>query len=364
MQTRFDHMAARPAARATAPTAPEAAARPSCQRPRPQAEATPDNPQSQFTPATRKRVRWTIVLAGVLVVLAGTLAASRINLNRPPVAASYNSRLAELDAKLSQALASQLRAAGFQFDVAIVNVEAPACQRAVCLVKGLRRGDLSDLPGLVAVDHLGNGSWSFSGMGELAGLNFNVNAAAEMRRLAESTPPDFLQVPTTATPIQSSGHAAAPFTRAFELWLSAKTETRPGQWLDLDAGRCLTEPDWEYLVHPFNYSHWLRTNSLDLSAAAYADGCCWLFTSHLAFTPADAKLWDQAPPGDVISHPALRSTRPSLRGAFSPKLDQTDTYLFQTEEGTMGILRVLELNRASRELRIQYKLATPPKADK
>jgi hypothetical protein len=201
-------------------------------------------------------------------------------------------------------------------------------------------------------------------MGMLAELKFNADAAAEMRRLAESTPPEFLQVPAAATPIQSPRQAASPFNRAFELWLSARTDGRPVQWLDLETGRCLTEPDGEYFVHGLSYSHWLGSNSLDLFTAVDPDGCHWLFTRHLALAPVDAKLWDQALPDDIISHPALRSAPHRPRAAFSPARDRTDTYLFRAEEGTIGILRVLELNRASQELRIQYKLALPAaKAD-
>jgi hypothetical protein len=200
-------------------------------------------------------------------------------------------------------------------------------------------------------------------MGELAELKFNVDATGEMRRLAESTPPEFLQVPATATPIQSRGEAA-PFNRAFELWLSARTDGRQGQWLDLETGRCLTEPDWEYFVRPLSYTTWLCTNSLDLFAAVYPDGCHWLFTRHMAVAPVDAKLWDQAPPEAITSHPALRSASLRIRDSFPRALDQTDTYLFRTEEGTIGILRVVEVNCASQELRIQYKLAAPAvKAD-
>ncbi len=361
MQTRFNTLAAKSAGRETAP---EAAARPSCQPQPAPAGAAAAQQRSQVTPATRKWVIWTIALAGVLVLLAGTLVAKRISLHRPPVAVSYNSRLAELDTKLSRTLASQLRAAGFEFDAAIVNVEGPACQRAVCLVKRLRRGDLIGLWGRVAGRHSRNGWWSFAGTGELANLNFNVEAAAEMQRLAESTPPEFLQVPAAATPIESPSQAASPFNRAFELWLSARTDGRRVQWLDLETGRCLTEPEWEYFVHGFSYSHWLGSNSLDLFAAVDPDGCHWLFTRHLAVAPVDARLWDQALPDDIVSHPALRSAPHRPRASFSPARDQTDTYLFRTEQGTIGILRVLERNHSSQEMRIQYKLVPPAaKAD-
>ncbi len=364
MKMRSDTVAARSAGRATVPIAPEGAARPSCQPQPLPTETTPAQHPSQVTPAARKRVRWTIALAGVTVLLAGHVVAKRITLYHPPVVVSYNNRLAELDTKLSQALAAQLRGAGFEFDAAVVNVEGPACQRAVCLVKGLRRGDLLRCPGRMAGRHSGNGSWSFAGMGELAELKFTVDAATEMRRLAESTPPEFLQVPVSAAPIQSRPQAASSLSRAFELWLSAGTDGRPLRWLDFETGQSLTEPDWEYWGGTFNYSHWLRSNRLDLSAAVYPDGCYWLFPRHLAVTPVEAKLWDQATPDNLRSHPGLRSAPTAPRRLVSPARDQTDTYLFRTEEGSIGILRVLELNCASQELKIQYKLAPPAaKAD-
>jgi hypothetical protein len=359
MKVRFSPVAAESAERAAASTAREVAGRASGQPQPPSAEATAAQQPSQGLSVPRKRVRWILVLVGVLVLVAGNLAAKRLPFHRPPLVASYNSRLAALDTKLSGALASQLRAAGYEFDAAIVSVEGPICQRAVCLVKGLRREDLMGLPGRMAGRHLGNGLWSFAGTGELAGLKFNVDATAEMRRLAESTPPEFPQVPVSAAPIESPGQTASPFNREFELWLPARADGRQGQWLDLETGRSLTEPDWEYLASPLSYLHWLRSNSLDLAAAVYPDGSYWIFTRHLVVAPVDAKLWDRATPDDIVSHPALRSAAHRIRGSFSPGRDQADTYLLRTEEGAMGILRVLRLNRVSQELRIHYKLVLP-----
>ncbi len=163
MQTRSNNVAPKAAGRATAPAAPEAAARPSCQPQPAPGGAVAAQQLSQFTPATRKRLWWAIAVASVLVLVAGNLAAKRISTPpRPSVAVSYSSRLAELDTKLSLALANRLRAAGYEFDAAIVSVEGPACQRAVCLVKQLCLGDLTGLWGRVAGLHSGNGSWSFA----------------------------------------------------------------------------------------------------------------------------------------------------------------------------------------------------------
>jgi len=301
-------------------------------------------------------------LAGALVLLAGTLAAKRINFYRPPAVASYNTRLAELDAKLSPALAGQLRAAGYEFDTAIVSVEGPACQRAVSLVNGLRREDEKGLSGFtarIAVRHAGNGTWSFAGARGLAALRFDVDATAQMRRLARSTPPAFPPVAQEAPTLnQPKADAASPFVREYAVRLYAPAGVRRGDWLDLETGRFLTGADLDYYYeNPRGYVDWCRTNGVDLSAEVYPDRTYWLFTRYLAFAPVDDRLWEQATPEDIMSHPALRSSRPLPQFVISPADDQTDTYVFRTQQGTIGILRVLEFNPASRQLRIQYKLA-------
>ena len=351
-------MAAQFTGRAAAPAAPQATARPGCLPPPPPTQTVAEDQHSQVTPAPHKRVRWTIVLAGVLVLLAGTLAAKRINFYRPPAVASYNTRLAELDSKLSRALAGQLRAAGYEFDAVIVNVEGPACQRAVCLVKELRRGDLMDLPGRVAGHHAGDGTWSFAGMGQLAGAEFEVDATTEMRRLLKSTPPEFPQAPLAAVSGQlSERRPVAAVGQEITILLTSTALAERRQWLDFEGVRCLEEPDWDYFGHARSYLDWCRTNALDLSAVFDSDQSYWLFASAMAVAPVAGKLWEQGTPEDIISHPALRSIQPLLGRRFPPARDPTQTYLFRTREGTIGVLQVLEFNPASRQLKIQYKLA-------
>jgi len=360
MKTRFNGVAAQSARPDATSVAREAAARPSCEpRPSPAQTVTEDQ-GSQVRLAPRKRFHWSIALAGVAVLMAGNLAAKRITFYRPATAASYNSRLAELDSKLSRALAGQLHAAGFGFDAAIVSVESPACQRAFCLVKGLHQKGPITVRSRITVRHAGDGKWSFAGMGELAGLNFAVDAAAEMQRLAESTPPEVPPVALSAlTPKQPGPHAASPFARECEVQLPAVPEGTQALWLDFETARCLTEPDADYFDQPGAYLEWCRTNSADLSAVVYADQSYWFFISPTAITPVEAKLWEQATPEDIISHPGLRAIRQSHYSAMSPARDQADTYFFRTQQGTFGILRVLEFNPASRQLKIHYKLAPP-----
>jgi hypothetical protein len=362
MKTRITAVAAPFARRAAATTAPPVSDRPSCQPPPLPTQTVAEDQHSQVTPTPHRRVRWIIVVAGVLVLLASTLAAKRITFYHAPPVASYNTCLAELDTKLSRALADQLRAAGFEFDAAIVSVEGPACQRAVSLVNGLRREDEKGLSGVtarIAVRHAGNGTWSFAGARGLAALRFDVDAAAEMRRLAQSTPPEFPPVALVAPTLnQAKADAASPFVREYAVRLYAPAGGGRGDWLDLETGRCLTGADLDYYYeNPRGYVDWCRTNGVDLSAAMYPDRSYWLFTRYLASAPVDGRLWEQATPEDIISHPALRSSRPLPQFFISPADDQTHTYLFRTQQGSFGILRVLEFNPVSRQLRIQYKLA-------
>jgi len=298
------------------------------------------------------------VLAGVLVLLAGTLAAKRISSYPSPAVASYNTRLAELDSILSQALARQLRAAGYEFDAVIVNVEGPACQRAVCLVKELRHGDLLDLPGRVAGHHAGDGGWSFAGMGELAGVKFNVDATAEMRRLLKSTPPEFPQAPLAELATERSERKPVTAVgQEITILLTSAALVERRQWLDLEGVRCWVEPDWEYFEHARAYLDWCRANSLDMAVVFDSNQSYWLFTSAMAVTPVAGKLWEQATPEDIISHPGLRAISHFSYTAILPERDRAETYLFRTEAGTLGILRLQEFNPASRQLKLQYKLA-------
>jgi hypothetical protein len=294
-------------------------------------------------------------------LVAGDLAAKRTTCHRPPAVASYNTRLAELDARLSRELASRLRAAGLDFDAAVVNVEGPACQRAVCLVKGPCRENKEGLSSVlvqISGRHIGNGMWSFAGRGELAAVKFDVDAAAEMRRLAESTPPEFPQVAFGAlVPNQPQPDAASSFAREIRVVLTCAAPGERRRWLKREEGGCLTEPDWDYFDTPSAHMDWCRTNSLDLAPATDPDQHCWLFTCGMVVAPVGGKLWEQATPDNLISHPKLRASSQFRFTDVSPARDKWDTYLFRTQQGTMGILRLLEFNPAARQLKIQYKLA-------
>jgi len=303
-----------------------------------------------------------------LVLVAGELAAKWAPFYRPPAVASYNSRLAELDQKLSRELAGHLRAAGVDFDAAVVSVEAPACQRAVPLVKGESRQEAqgsASIKNQLTVRYAGNGIWSFAGTGELSALKFDVDAAAEMRRLAESTPPEFPQVALPVlTPQQPIPDATSPFAREIRVVFNSTAPGERQEWIHLEEARMLIEPDLEYMEHPRVCLDWRRTNSLDLCAVVYADTNYWLITRCLVMAPVDGKMWQKATPEDILSHPGFRAVPQRRYEAISPAEDQTDTYLFRTEEGTVGILRLLEVNPSLRQLKIQYKLAAPAaKAD-
>lgn len=343
------------------PVKPQDAAKPNAEPQQQRPDEVERNPRSQSVSATRKPYWWAAALVVVGLLLAGNLAAMLLNRPGVPAVASYNSRVADLDGKLSSELARQLRAAGFSFDAAIVSVESPACEHAVCLLKFLRRevddGVASGVGG-VLVRSSGNGSWSFTGNGDLTTLKFSVDASAEMRRLAEATPPEFPQAAAAIPPNQPPRDNLLGFSVEVETSMTASCETARRHWLDLETGRCLTEPELDYFVNRKALRlDWLRTNNLDLLAAVYHDRSYCYFPRHMTVAPVDGKLWEQATPEEIASHPALRSILNPIRSAASPPKGKIATYIFRTEQGTFGILRVLGLDPSQRQLKLHYKLA-------
>jgi len=349
---------ARPAA---TPAAPTNAVKSNSAPPQQPTEAVRRHLRPRFAPATWKRTWWAAGLAVVGLLLAANLAATLIYRHRVPTVASYNSHVADLDRKLSSELAKQLRTAGFDFDAAIVSVESPACARALCLLKFLRREDHDSVTSVVGgalVRYAGNGFWAFTGTGKLAAFKFSVDASAEMRRLKEATPPEFPQAAMMAiTPTQFQRATLSAFNREVEAIVPACQGARP-QWLDLETGRCLTEPDSDYFAdQPSAQLDWLRTNGLDLVATVYRDGDYCLYPRHMAVAPVDEALWEQATPEAIASHPALRLIPHPVRSSIAPARGQVATYIFRTEEGTFGMLRVLGLDPSLSRLTIHYKLA-------
>jgi len=302
-----------------------------------------------------------LVVVGLLLV--ANLSATFINHRRLPSGNSYHSRLAALDQKLSTALAKELRAAGFSFDALVLNVDSPTCHQAFCLVKFLRRktdDSARTIVGGVSAAHAGQGIWTFSGTGDLAGFGFSLDASAEMRRLAEVAPPEFA-LPLTTAPVmnQPPKASAAAFSMEREFILPAAGKSARPMWLDLETGRCLIDPDRRYVATgPAVLSEWVRRNGLDVLATVDRDGSFCLYPRYMAMAQVDSKLWQQASSQEIASHPALQSMARPYGRALLFKGSEEGTYLFRTKDGTLGILQIQPTKASPLGLRMRWKLAS------
>lgn len=310
--------------------------------------------------STRHRAVWVIAALLVALLLAASLAVRIGPPYRTAAVASYSTRLTALDAKLSRELTQQLRAAGLEFGTALVSVEPPACKRAVCLIKSLRRDNLILPPLELAVHHGGNGVWTFNGKGELASLQFSVDATEEMLQLAESAPPNFGQLPLSVLTTDFPAFPTRlPQAQELEARLPVSLEKGCTRLLDLETGQCLTEPNFDHLVGPIACRDWLRTNGLDLFVVTYTNGTQWLFTRRVVFIPVADQWWEQATAEEILAQPAIHANPHPGRQSWQLNGRQTNTFVFRTEADTCGIVRLPEFNPTAPEFRIRYKLVAP-----
>jgi len=328
----------------------------------PAEERRPDR-RSQFQGDRLGRFWWAAALVVVGLLLVANLTATFTNHRSSPSDNTYSSRVAERDHKLSTALAKELRAAGFSFDAVFANVDSPACNQALCLIKFLRRetdNSARTIAGGVSAGHAGRGIWTFTGTGELIGFSFSLDASAEMRRLAEAAPPEFaLPLGTAAVINQPLVDSASAFRMEREyVFPSADTSARP-LWLDLETGRCLIDPDRDYIAGGSAVlSEWVRRHGLDVYATVDRDGSFCLYPRYMAVAQVDGKLWQQASLEEIASHPALQSMARPYGRALLFKDRAEGTYLFRTKDGTSGILQVQRTEDSLPELRIRWKLAS------
>ena len=310
--------------------------------------------------STRHRAVWVIATLLVALLLAASLAVRIGPPYRTAAVASYSTRLAALDAKLSRELTQQLRAAGLEFGTALVSVEPPACKRAVCLIKSLRRDNLILPPLELAVHHGGDGVWTFNGTGELASLQFSVDAKEEMLQLAASAPPDFGQLPLRVLTTESLASATRlPQGQELEARLPVSHEKGCVRWLDFETGQCLTEPDYDHLVGPITSRDWLRTQGPDLIVVSYPNGTQWLFTRRVVFIPVADQWWEQATAEAILAQPAIHAPPHPGRQSWQLNGSRTNTFVFRTEAGTCGIVRLPEFNPTAPVFTIRYKLVAP-----
>jgi len=127
--------------------------------------------------------------------------------------------------------------------------------------------------------------------------------------------------------------------------------------LDLETGRCLTRPALEFFDDDAAaMMTWTRTNGLNISGRVWPDGSAACVTYNMTVAPVAAGCWKEAAAKVIsaIPPPAPGEHSPSRLLLLRP--DRAETYVFRTDEGTLGMLRLAGLTDDRRAVKIHYKL--------
>lgn len=149
------------------------------------------------------------------------------------------------------------------------------------------------------------------------------------------------------------------FGPAVETLLPDASNGRSRMLFDLETGRQLPEPPFESFGNDTVANiTWLKTNGVDLCGLAYDGTNAACIAYYLAAVPVESRRWENITPSQVAQHPGLAMIRDPKRTTLSPELVQTDTFLFRTREGAVGILQILGVGPDRRSVKLRYKLAT------
>lgn len=156
--------------------------------------------------------------------------------------------------------------------------------------------------------------------------------------------------------------AGQGFGPVIEALLPGPADGIHSDMLDLETGCRLTEPD--FFDHFKGDSRanlaWIRTNGLDISGVVFERRDVFCICYYMAVVPVDPRCWVEATGADVAGDPELGRIHEPKRTSLTLSPNKTDTYMFRTQEGTPGLLRVLGTSDDRRAARICYKLVLAP----
>jgi hypothetical protein len=126
--------------------------------------------------------------------------------------------------------------------------------------------------------------------------------------------------------------------------------------LDLETGHRLALPDYDSFEAPSEaIMAWIRTNGLDISGRIWPGGAACV-TYNMTVVPIETRCWAELTAQDLLNNKVLANPQQAPRRLLVLGPGRPDTYLFRTQEGNLGILRLLGLSDDSRGVEICYKL--------
>ena len=188
-------------------------------------------------------------------------------------------------------------------------------------------------------------------------------AAYHVSREAQSQPScGEAQVnPATGIPpavkLEQVAGARLGFGPVMEATLPAAKRGGRTEMLNLETGQWLTQPR----LDQFNDDAralviWIRTNGVNISGHVWPDGTAACLTYNMRVVPLDTKCWEESAAATVCGLPPLAADRHSSRRLLPLANGEPDTYVFQTDAGTRGVLRLVGLSDDRHGVKIRYKL--------
>jgi hypothetical protein len=158
----------------------------------------------------------------------------------------------------------------------------------------------------------------------------------------------------TLTRLAGSGRGFGPVVEAT---LPAARSDGETEILDLETGRWLTQPSLEaFHENAGAMTTWIRGNALNISGRVWPDGSAACVTYNMTVVPVETSCWDNTSAGDIPVIPVLDPGQHSPRRLLLLGPDRAETYVFRTDEGTLGMLRLVGLSHDQRQVEVRYKL--------
>ena len=132
--------------------------------------------------------------------------------------------------------------------------------------------------------------------------------------------------------------------------------------LNLETGHALLQPAADYFNSRADaIVAWIQFNRLDISCFVWPCGAACV-TYNMTVVPAEGKCWEQTTEEELRDNPALAPVPHAPRRLLVLGKDRPDTYLFRTGEGTLGLLRLVDLGEKGRGVKVRYKLINPARS--
>jgi serine/threonine protein kinase len=174
----------------------------------------------------------------------------------------------------------------------------------------------------------------------------------------------FAWIPQKAQTSSAPAHLTAPtgenlsFGPVIERLLGDESQPSTKSMIDLDDGRLVSPPPGTGLTDP-----WLARNGVDCVASTSQTNHGLWGINLRAFADVGSEEWKEWTP-DVVWRMTLgyAAKMPPQSPVSLGAYPQPTTFLFQTREGSIGILQITDVTDTPRGVKIRYKLVRGPKA--